>query len=60
MGGDVLVYSNGWPNPTKYPAICGHEIVGEVVRAGQDSGHKVGSRVGVGAQSGSWYVNYIF
>lgn len=33
--------------------IAGHEIVGEVVRAGKDSGHKVGERVGVGAQAGS-------
>ncbi|KNZ64482.1 hypothetical protein VP01_1023g5 [Puccinia sorghi] len=47
------VHLNTWPSPTQYPAICGHEIIGIVVKAGQDSGHKVGSRVGVGAQSGS-------
>jgi hypothetical protein len=51
-----LCYRNGWPSPTHYPAICGHEIVGEIVQAGKESGHKVGSRVGVGAQAGSWYV----
>ncbi|KAH9816586.1 zinc-binding alcohol dehydrogenase [Melampsora americana] len=52
-GSCIHTLTNGWPSPTKYPAICGHEIVGEVVRAGNDSGHQVGSRVGVGAQSGS-------
>ncbi|PLW24984.1 hypothetical protein PCANC_26719 [Puccinia coronata f. sp. avenae] len=41
------------PAPTHYPAICGHEIVGTVVRAGKESGHTTGTRVGVGAQSGS-------
>jgi len=52
-GSCIHTLTNGWPSPTQYPAICGHEIVGEVVRAGQTSGHKLGSRVGVGAQSGS-------
>merc|ERR1712226_757740 len=52
-GSCIHTLTNGWPNPTNYPAICGHEIVGEVVRAGKDSGHKVGSRVGAGAQSGA-------
>jgi len=33
--------------------IAGHEIVGTVVRAGKNSGHEVGARVGVGAQGGS-------
>ena len=37
----------------KYPCVVGHEIVGEVVRAGKNSGRKVGERVGVGAQGGS-------
>lgn len=52
-GSDLHVLSDGWPSPTSYHAIVGHEIVGEVVRAGPTSGHKVGSRVGVGAQAGS-------
>jgi len=38
---------------TRYPVVAGHEVIGEIVRAGADSGHTVGSRVGVGAQSGS-------
>ncbi|KAG0148213.1 hypothetical protein CROQUDRAFT_670034 [Cronartium quercuum f. sp. fusiforme G11] len=51
-GSCIHTLTNGWPIPTNYPAICGHEIVGEIVRAGQYSGHKLGSRVGVGAQAG--------
>ncbi|GAA6000769.1 hypothetical protein JCM10207_004651 [Rhodosporidiobolus poonsookiae] len=45
--------TNGWPRPTSYPAICGHEVVGTVVRAGANTKHKVGDRVGVGAQGGA-------
>ncbi|POW22886.1 hypothetical protein PSHT_00683 [Puccinia striiformis] len=52
-GSCIHTLQNGWPSPTQYPAICGHEIVGTVVKAGKDSGHKTGSRVGVGAQAGS-------
>ncbi|KAM0787987.1 hypothetical protein ACM66B_006189 [Microbotryomycetes sp. NB124-2] len=52
-GSDVHCISNGWPSPTKYKAIVGHEVIGTVVRAGDKSGLKVGQRVGVGAQSGS-------
>ncbi|WAR63241.1 hypothetical protein PtB15_18B323 [Puccinia triticina] len=52
-GSCIHTLQNGWPSPTQYPAICGHEIVGTVVRAGKDSGHTEGSRVGVGAQAGS-------
>ncbi|KAA1076799.1 hypothetical protein PGT21_019498 [Puccinia graminis f. sp. tritici] len=52
-GSCLHTLQNGWPSPTHYPAICGHEIVGEIVQAGKESGHKVGSRVGVGAQAGS-------
>lgn len=36
-----------------FPAIVGHEIVGKVVRAGSKSGHKLGDRVGFGAQCNS-------
>jgi alcohol dehydrogenase (NADP+) len=45
---------NQWPVPIIYPAICGHEIVGTVAKAGKESGHQVGSRVGIGAQAGAW------
>jgi D-arabinose 1-dehydrogenase-like Zn-dependent alcohol dehydrogenase len=38
-----------------YPLVVGHEIVGEVVRAGPmvEGGLKVGDIVGIGAQSDS-------
>ncbi|KAM0751629.1 GroES-like protein [Meredithblackwellia eburnea MCA 4105] len=52
-GSDLHVLTNGWPRPTSYHAIVGHEIIGTVVRAGSKSGHVVGTRVGVGAQGGS-------
>ncbi|WRT70567.1 uncharacterized protein IL334_007565 [Kwoniella shivajii] len=41
--------------PIESPQICGHEIVGEVVRVGNqvENGVKVGSLVGVGYQSDS-------
>ncbi|GAA5876101.1 hypothetical protein JCM1840_002769 [Sporobolomyces johnsonii] len=52
-GSCIHVLTNGWPSPTQYPAIAGHEIVGTVVRAGANTKHKVGDRVGVGAQAGS-------
>ncbi|PLW46471.1 hypothetical protein PCASD_06300 [Puccinia coronata f. sp. avenae] len=52
-GSCLHTLKNTWPSPTHYPAICGHEIVGTVVRAGKESGHTTGTRVGVGAQSGS-------
>ncbi|KAH8920145.1 GroES-like protein [Atractiella rhizophila] len=50
-GSCIHTLTNGWPFPTKYPAICGHEVVGIVVEAGSNTRHKVGDRVGVGAQS---------
>lgn len=34
----------------KSPIICGHEIVGEVVKAGPKANLKVGDLVGIGAQ----------
>ncbi|POY73551.1 hypothetical protein BMF94_3489 [Rhodotorula taiwanensis] len=49
-GSDCHTITNGWPSPTSYPAIVGHEIIGTVVRAGSNTTHKVGDRVGVGAQ----------
>ncbi|KAH8917950.1 GroES-like protein [Atractiella rhizophila] len=50
-GSCIHTLTNGWPMPTKYPAICGHEVIGIVVEAGSNTRHKVGDRVGVGAQS---------
>ncbi|KAG7531299.1 hypothetical protein FFLO_04477 [Filobasidium floriforme] len=51
-GSDVHILRSGW-SQSKYPAIVGHEIVGEVVRAGSDSGHQLGDMVAFGAQCDS-------
>lgn len=56
-GSDLHVLRSGW-GPTKYPLCVGHEIVGTVVRLGSEAAKanpslKLGSRVGVGAQSDS-------
>ncbi|KAA1076400.1 hypothetical protein PGT21_005954 [Puccinia graminis f. sp. tritici] len=53
-GSCLHTLQNQWPVPINYPAICGHEIVGTVAKAGKESGHKVGSRVGIGGQAGAW------
>ncbi|BGP13279.1 hypothetical protein JCM10213_004951 [Rhodosporidiobolus nylandii] len=46
--------TNGWPYPTAYPAVAGHEVVGSVVKVGANVKHlQVGDIVGVGAQGGS-------
>ncbi|GAA5902861.1 hypothetical protein JCM8208_006496 [Rhodotorula glutinis] len=53
-GSCLHTISNGWPSPTPYPCIVGHEIIGEVARIGANVKHlKLGQRVGVGAQAGS-------
>ncbi|KAA1135559.1 hypothetical protein PGTUg99_018502 [Puccinia graminis f. sp. tritici] len=52
-GSCLHTLQNQWPVPINYPAICGHEIVGTVAKAGKESGHKVGSRVGIGGQAGA-------
>jgi alcohol dehydrogenase (NADP+) len=50
-GSDVHTLRSGWGN-TRYPVCVGHEIVGHVVRVGDDVQHlKLGDRVGVGAQA---------
>ncbi|GAA5851051.1 hypothetical protein JCM8547_009164 [Rhodosporidiobolus lusitaniae] len=50
-GSCVHTLTNGWPSPTSYPAICGHEVIGHVVRKGKNvQGLEIGDRVGVGAQ----------
>ncbi|GAA5984387.1 hypothetical protein JCM11641_000120 [Rhodosporidiobolus odoratus] len=50
-GSCVHTLTNGWPSPTHYPAIAGHEVIGTVVRAGANVKNvKVGDKVGVGAQ----------
>jgi alcohol dehydrogenase (NADP+) len=51
-GSCIHTINNGWTG-TKYPCVVGHEIVGTVVRAGKNQPHKVGDRVGFGAQCGS-------
>jgi len=51
-GSCIHTITSGW-GAAKYPCVVGHEIVGEVVRAGKNSGREVGQRVGVGAQAGS-------
>ncbi|KAL1411590.1 hypothetical protein Q8F55_002554 [Vanrija albida] len=52
-GTDLHVMTCGWGEHDQFPAITGHEIVGHVVRAGANTAHKVGDRVGVGAQGAS-------
>ncbi|GAA6030135.1 hypothetical protein JCM8097_009278 [Rhodosporidiobolus ruineniae] len=53
-GSDCHTLTNGWPSPTHYPAICGHEVIGHVVRVGDKVKHlQIGDRVGVGAQGGA-------
>ncbi|KAH8694858.1 mannitol dehydrogenase [Talaromyces proteolyticus] len=52
-GSDIHTLASGW-EPTLYPCVVGHEIVGKAVRVGKDVKNiKVGDRVGVGAQAGS-------
>lgn len=50
---DLHTITCGWRDHDQFPAIVGHEIVGTVVRAGSNTTHKVGDRVGFGAQCGS-------
>lgn len=51
-GTDIHTLRSGW-GPTHYPICVGHEIVGTVTRVGASaaSRHKIGDRVGVGAQA---------
>jgi alcohol dehydrogenase (NADP+) len=56
-GSDLHTLRSGW-GPTVYPVCVGHEIIGTVVRLGSEAAKanpslKIGSRVGVGAQSDS-------
>jgi alcohol/geraniol dehydrogenase (NADP+) len=46
---DLHLIDNDW-GTSKYPLVPGHEIVGTVSAAGEQSGHTVGARVGVGWQ----------
>lgn len=48
-GSDIHTAFGGWGN-VEYPIVVGHEIVGKVTKAGPNAIHKVGERVGVGAQ----------
>lgn len=49
-GSDVHCAHGNW-GPSYSPIIVGHEIIGKVVKAGPKSNHKIGDRVGVGAQA---------
>ncbi|OJJ48112.1 hypothetical protein ASPZODRAFT_92382 [Penicilliopsis zonata CBS 506.65] len=53
-GTDVHTIRSGW-GPTRYPCVCGHEIIGTVTRVGSSvtssQEFRIGDRVGVGAQS---------
>lgn len=51
-GSDIHCAAGHW-GPRNNPLIVGHEIIGRIVRVGNesDSGLKVGDRVGVGAQA---------
>ena len=50
---DLSILNNDW-GISQYPAILGHEVVGQVTAAGPNAkGLKVGQRVGVGWNSGS-------
>ncbi|KAB5570702.1 chaperonin 10-like protein [Coniochaeta sp. 2T2.1] len=52
-GSDLHTLRSGW-GPTQYPVCVGHEIIGTVARVGSEvKDLKLGSRVGVGAQSDS-------
>ncbi|KAI8801800.1 GroES-like protein [Cladochytrium replicatum] len=54
-GSDIHTITGGW-GAIKYPQVVGHEIVGHVTRIGSQvdsTRFAIGSRVGVGAQSGS-------
>jgi alcohol dehydrogenase (NADP+) len=48
-GSDIHGANGDWGRPYA-PLAVGHEIVGTVVAAGPEARHKVGDRVGVGAQ----------
>jgi alcohol dehydrogenase (NADP+) len=54
-GSDVSALSGEWGPVEGKQQICGHEIVGEVIRVGLkvENGLKFGSVVGIGAQSDS-------
>jgi len=50
---DLSMIDNAW-RMSKYPLVAGHEVVGEITAVGANvKTHKVGQRVGLGAQSGS-------
>ncbi|CEL63000.1 hypothetical protein RSOLAG1IB_10639 [Rhizoctonia solani AG-1 IB] len=53
-GSDIHTVTGGWGNIQELPLVVGHEIAGTVVRVGsvaaQNTGIKVGDRVGIGAR----------
>ncbi|KAK8858606.1 hypothetical protein IAR55_002835 [Kwoniella newhampshirensis] len=52
-GSDLHTITCGWMEHKNFPLIVGHEIVGKVVKAGKNTKHQVGDRIGFGAQCGS-------
>ena len=53
---DIHRIDNGWSaSPTTYPFVGGHEIVGKVVQKGKNVAMEIGTRVGVGPQSGACF-----
>lgn len=50
---DLSILNNEWGN-SKYPAVLGHEIIGQVIAIGSAvKGIKVGQKVGIGWTAGS-------
>jgi hypothetical protein len=47
LSNSIHFSTEGW-GPITRPAIPGHEIVGIVVKRGEDASHQIGDRVGVG------------
>jgi alcohol/geraniol dehydrogenase (NADP+) len=46
---DLHLIDDDW-SVSEYPLVPGHEIIGEIIRVGSESAHRVGQRVGVGWQ----------
>ena len=54
---DLSILNNDW-SISQYPAILGHEVIGQITAVGPNArGVTIGQRVGVGWHSGSCIVN---
>lgn len=51
---DIHLIDDDW-QMSNYPLVAGHEIIGTVEEAGNDSPHQIGDRVGVGWQGKSCF-----